>query len=79
MSEPEQPDVLAELAKAMEMAKKVSAKIDRLLEPLEREMRIMKWPAEYQSIMWEAVMLEAKSRWEGCCAPDGPPQSPVKE
>lgn len=27
-------------------------------------MKIMQWPAEYEAIMWEAVMMEAKARWE---------------
>lgn len=57
-------DPVEHLAKALEMSKKIARKIDDLLEPLQREMRIMKWPSEYQAIMWEAVMMEAKARWE---------------
>lgn len=57
---------VAHLEKAMAMVQKINAKVDRLLEPLQREMRIMKWPAEYQAILWEAVMMEAKLRGEKC-------------
>lgn len=57
------------LARAMAMVQKISRKIDTLLEPLQREMRINKWKPEYQAILWEAVMLEAKSRMEA--ATDG--------
>lgn len=32
------------------------------LEPLERRMNL--WPKDYQAIIWEAVMLEAKLRME---------------
>ena len=52
------------LAKAMAMVQKINRKVDALLEPLQREMRVMKWNPEYQAILWEAVMLEAKARWE---------------
>ncbi len=55
---------LAHLEAAMAMTRKISAKVDQLLEPLAREMRVMKWAPEYQSILWEAVMLEAKQRME---------------
>jgi hypothetical protein len=61
---PTTTDPVVHLEKAMAMVQKINRKVDDLLEPLQREMRIMKWPAEYQSILWEAVMLEAKSRWE---------------
>lgn len=56
----------ADLEQAMAMVRQISSKVDRLLEPLQREMRIMKWEPEYQAILWEAVMLEAKARWEKC-------------
>lgn len=57
---------LQRLDDAMAMVRKISAKVDRLLEPLQREMRIMQWEPAYQAILWEAVMLEAKARWEKC-------------
>lgn len=59
------PDVV-HLEKAMAMTRKISTKVDRLLEPLEREMKVMKWAPEFRAILWEAVMLEAKARWEAC-------------
>ena len=59
-------DPLEHLTMAMAMVEKISRKVDDALAPLQREMQIMKWPAEYRAIMWEAVMLEAKSRWEKC-------------
>lgn len=59
-------DPVADLAKALEMSKKIARKVDDLLLPLTLEMKVMKWPPEYQAILWEAVMLEAKRRWEEC-------------
>ncbi len=57
-------DPVEHLQKAIDMSKKIARKVDDLLAPLEWEMKIMQWPAEYRSILWEAVMLEAKRRWE---------------
>ena len=57
-------DPVAALEAAMAMTRKINRKADDLLAPLEREMRIMQWPAEYRSIMWEAVLLGAKQRLE---------------
>jgi hypothetical protein len=45
-----------------EVARKIEAKIDRLLEPLVIEMRIMKWKPEYQAIIWEAIAHKALRR-----------------
>ena len=53
---------------AIAMVHKINRKVDDLLAPLAAEMEIMKWPTEYQAILWESVMLEAKGRWEKCCA-----------
>jgi hypothetical protein len=64
MSDTPQSDPLAHLEAAMAMTRKIRAKVDQLLEPLAREMRIMEWAPEYQAIMWEAVMLEATQRME---------------
>lgn len=55
---------LAALEEAWKVTQQIAAKVDRLLEPLEREMQIMKWEPEFRAILWEAVMLEAKARWE---------------
>ena len=57
-------DPVAALEAAMAMTRKINRKVDDLLAPLEREMKIMQWPAEYRSIMWEAVLLGAKQRLE---------------
>ena len=57
-------DPVAALEAAMAMTRKINRKVDELLAPLEREMKIMQWPAEYRSIMWEAVLLGAKQRME---------------
>jgi hypothetical protein len=52
------------LGKALAMAKKINDKAANLMRPLEIEMRIMKWPASYREIMWEAVMMAARERLE---------------
>lgn len=57
-------DPMAALEAAMAMTRKINRKVDDLLAPLEREMKIMQWPAEYRSIVWEAVLLGAKQRLE---------------
>lgn len=62
MSDPIDP--VAHLEAAMAMSRKINDKAERLLDPLVIEMRIMKWEPEFQAIMWEAVMLEAKRRME---------------
>lgn len=64
--QPTADDAVATLDQAMDIVVKIRRKVDDLLTPLGREMRIMKWPAEYRAILWEAVMLEAKSQWEKC-------------
>lgn len=48
---------------AVRLAEQVKSKAEELLEPLSREMRIRGWDADYQTIMWEAVMTEAQYRW----------------
>ena len=40
----------------------IRAKVDCLLAPLEREMRVMGCTPEVREIMWEAVALDAQSR-----------------
>ena len=62
MSKP--PDPVARLEAAMAMSRKINDKAELLLDPLVIEMRIMKWKPEFQSIMWEAVMLAVKRHME---------------
>jgi len=47
------------MANPLEVADKIAAKAAALLDPLEREMIIAKWPAEFRVIMWEAVATTA--------------------
>lgn len=51
-----------ELARAQAIVAKIDAKVTELLEPLAREIRIMKWEPEYAAIMWEAVAMKALRR-----------------
>lgn len=48
-----------EIAKAEALALRISDKVDDILNPLEREMRIMAWPAEFQAIVWDALIARA--------------------
>lgn len=57
-------DPLKHLEAAIALSKRINDKVDDLFAPLEREMKIMRWPAQYQSILWEAVILGAKERME---------------
>lgn len=50
------------LEKSIALATKISTKAEGALDALEREMRIMKWPAEFRVIMWEAVAAVATIR-----------------
>jgi hypothetical protein len=52
----------AEIASAKAVVAKIELKVDDLLAPLAREMRIMRWAPAYRAILWEAVMLEAQKR-----------------
>jgi hypothetical protein len=65
-------DPVAHLEAAMAMMRKINRKVDDLLAPLEREMTIMQWPAEYRSIMWQAVLLGAKQRMEDVASEAAP-------
>ena len=51
-----------ELALAQDTANKIVARANALLVPLEREMTVMRWGADYRAIMWETVMREAATR-----------------
>ncbi len=46
---------MSELYEATKLAAKIQKKVADLLHPLEREMLIMQWPAEYRAILWETV------------------------
>jgi hypothetical protein len=65
-------DPVVALEAAMAMTRKINRKVDELLAPLEREMTIMQWPAEYRAIMWEAVLLGAKQRMEDVASEAAP-------
>lgn len=52
----------AHLEKAQAVADKVTKKAMDALDGLEREMIIMKWPAEFRAIMWGAVATIASTR-----------------
>lgn len=45
-----------------ELAEKIAKKAAALLGPLELEMALAKWPAEFRVIMWEAVADTATLR-----------------
>lgn len=47
------------MADPNQIAEKIAAKARDTLEPLAREMLIMKWPAEFRAIMWGAVAQHA--------------------
>lgn len=49
------------------LADKIALKAEKALAPLQDEMVLMKWPAEFRAIMWAAVVeyarrLEAEAR-----------------
>lgn len=54
------------LAKATGLAEKITDKAQGALADLDREMAIMKWPAEFRAIMWEAVADLAARRAAEC-------------
>lgn len=47
------------MADPNELAAKILQKAVDTLDPLAREMKIMKWPAEFQAIVWGAVAQHA--------------------
>jgi hypothetical protein len=53
---------MADLDKAAALAKKIEQKASDTLAALDGEMAIMKWPAEFRTIMWNAVAHEAMLR-----------------
>lgn len=48
--------------KAQALADKITAKARDALSGVDREMSIMKWPAEFRAIMWDAVAELASRR-----------------
>lgn len=49
-------------AQAQAVAAKIEKKVEDTLYVLDREMAIMKWPAEFRAIMWDAVAHAAALR-----------------
>ncbi len=49
-------------AKVQALAVKITKRAEDALAGLDREMIIMKWPAEFQAIMWDAVVEIAVRR-----------------
>ena len=50
------------MGKAEALAQKIARKAADTLASLDREMAIMKWPAEFRAIMWNAVAHDASIR-----------------
>lgn len=48
--------------RAVDLADKIVAKAEESLASIEREMIIMKWPAEFRAIMWGTVADIASKR-----------------
>lgn len=60
-----------DVAKVIDIAEKITAKASGALHPLEREMIVMKWPAEFRVILWEAVAAIATQRADSSRAVGG--------
>jgi CO dehydrogenase/acetyl-CoA synthase delta subunit len=56
---PPDNDFQQSTAGAEDLARKIAAKATAALAPLEREMRLMQWPGEFQVILWEVVAAQA--------------------
>lgn len=50
------------MEKSIALADKITTKAEDTLSSLDREMAIMKWPAEFRAIMWETVAAVASQR-----------------
>ena len=48
--------------KAQALAEKITQKAHDAFAGVEREMMIMKWPAEFRAIMWHAIAVHANNR-----------------
>ena len=60
--------------RAAALAEKITARAHDALSSLEREMIIMKWPAEFRAIMWgavEAIAFQRKVEAESLTAAEG--------
>lgn len=53
---------ISHAAKAIDLAEKITAKAEEAVACVGMEMNIMKWPAEFRAIMWDAVAIVANSR-----------------
>lgn len=49
----------------IDLARNIQQRAEDALSGIAREMTIMKWPPEIQTIMWGAVAREAMRRAEG--------------
>ncbi len=47
------------MEKATKVADQIAKKVADTLDPLRRQMDLMKWPPEFRVIMWEAVSRHA--------------------
>lgn len=56
--------------KCIDIASKITAKAEGALAGLDKEMAIMKWPAEFRAIMWEAVAQIASIRADAARHPE---------
>lgn len=54
----------SQMERAVALATKISAKAEETLSRTQTEMDIMKWPAEFRAIMWEAIADAARIRAE---------------
>ena len=52
----------AHIEKSIYLTEKITAKAEQALSGLELEMVMMKWPADFRAIMWEAVSTIASQR-----------------
>lgn len=48
-----------EMAQAEQLARQLDAKAEQALSSLDREMNLMRWPAEYRSLLWSIVARKA--------------------
>ena len=52
--------------KAAALAERITSKAEDALSGLALEMNLMKWPAEFRGIMWQAVAEIANRRAQDC-------------
>jgi hypothetical protein len=51
-----------QIDKAQALAEKITQKAHDAVAGVEREMAIMKWPAEFRAIMWHAIAVHANNK-----------------